>query len=129
MKLLSGRDGRSYAQQLQEVAADQLLVLIAAEHRLYPGLDGLGHVQVGDANGHLYRLDDRVVGDAVAVWQAATAYDSRLFTDAAEELGDQTRLPNAGWSKDREELTYAVLDRGLEPLSKQGKLPIAPDHR
>ena len=48
-------------------------------------------------------LDERPVGDALAVGEAAAAQDVRRVADALEEVGDEARLPDARRAEEREE--------------------------
>ena len=55
----------------------------------------------------LEHLDDRPVGDPVAVGETATPSD-RDTVEPSEELVGQTRLPHAGGTEDREQLAGTV---------------------
>jgi hypothetical protein len=72
-------------------------------------------------------LDDRPVGDPVAIGKAAAARD--LGVETAKELGRQSRLADAGAPKDREQLAGAVLDRSSEGDVELGQFVLTSDHR
>ena len=95
------------AHELRHAPADELLVLVALEHRADLRLDDLGQVEVGEPGGLLDRLDHRAVRDALAVGQAPSRSTVGAAVDDRQELLDQTGLPDARGPEDREELAGA----------------------
>jgi hypothetical protein len=71
------------------------------------------------------RLDDREVGDALAVGQATAPEDLRPPDQTRDELLDQPRLTNAGRPEDREELARGVAFRRVEGLPELRQLSLA----
>lgn len=61
----------------------------------------------------LQHLDDRPIGDPLAVRKAAAADDLRV--DRRQSLGDETRLADAGVGDDRHQLAAALPLRSLAP--------------
>ena len=76
-----------------------------------------------------HELDDRPERDAVPVGQAPSAEDGRVGFDLGGELFHQPRLPRAGRSEDREEVTGLVRRHPFERLPEQGQLSVAADDR
>src|SRR5205814_9648895 len=73
-------------------------------------------------------LGHRPVGDPVAVRNAA-AEDAPCAVEAAEELGDEPRLPHSGCPDDRDEPARAGVERLGERVTQSLQLRLAPDHR
>ncbi len=74
-------------------------------------------------------LDERPVGDPVAVGEAATAQDVRGVADALEEVGDEARLADAGRAEEGEEPAGAVGDRVFVVAPEPLALALATDER
>ncbi len=74
-------------------------------------------------------LDERPVGDALAVREAAPAQDVGRVADSLEEVGDEPRLADAGRAEEREEPARAVGDRVLVVAPEPLALALAPDER
>src|SRR5581483_9090281 len=73
----------------------------------------------------LEHLDDRPVGDPLAVGEAAAA--DGAGADLGERLGDEARLADPGVADDRDQLA-ALLDlRALPGSPDQGELVLAAD--
>ena len=73
-------------------------------------------------------LDDRQVGDSLAVRQAAAANDSRPV-ERRQELVGQPRFADARGAEDRDQLAAAVTPRALEAAAEPADLLPATDHR
>jgi hypothetical protein len=76
----------------------------------------------------LEHLDDRPVGDALAVGKATPSEDGRV-RDAGQELRRQTRLADPGGAQEREQLTGALRADTLPGAGEQPELALAADHR
>ena len=74
-------------------------------------------------------LDERPVGDALAVREAAAAQDVGRVADALEEVGDEARLADPGRPEQREEPARAVGDGVLEVAPETLALALASDER
>ena len=74
-------------------------------------------------------LDERPVGDPLAVREAAAAQDVGLVAYALEEVGDEARLADPGRAEEREELARAVGDRVLVVAPEPLALALAADER
>ena len=74
-------------------------------------------------------LDERPVGDPLAVREAAPAQDVGRVADALEEVGDEARLPDPGRAEQREEPARAVGDRILVVAPQPLPLALAADER
>ena len=74
-------------------------------------------------------LDERPVGDALPVREAAAAKDVGSLPDTLEEVGDEARLADAGRTEEREELTGAIGDRILEGAPETLPFPLAAHER
>ena len=74
-------------------------------------------------------LDERPVGDALAIGEAAAAKDVGSLPDTLEEVGDEARLADAGRTEEREELTGAIGDRILEGAPETLPFPLAAHER
>jgi hypothetical protein len=73
-------------------------------------------------------LDDRPVGDAFAVRQAASAHKSRIV-ERPEELGREAGLADAGDAQEGEQLARSVASRLVVRIAEPAKLPLATDER
>ena len=74
-------------------------------------------------------LDERPVGDALAVGEAAAAEDVGRVADALEEVGDEARLADPGRAEQREEPARAVGDGVLVVAPEPLPLALATDER
>ena len=74
-------------------------------------------------------LDERPVGDPLAVGEAAAAQDVGRVADALEEVGDEARLADAGRAEEREEPARAVGDGVLVVAPEPLTLALAADER
>ena len=103
--LLARRPASATPISCDDVPADELLVLVALEHRADLRLDDVGQVEVGQARRLLDRLDHREVRDALAVGQAPAA-EHRRPARRWPDRNSSTRagLPDARGPEDREEL-------------------------
>src|SRR6185312_8393608 len=72
-------------------------------------------------------LDDRPVGDPLAVRQTAAADDVRV--DPREKSGREPRLADARDAEQREQLADAVGDGEVERLLEEQLLAATPDER
>jgi hypothetical protein len=70
-------------------------------------------------------LDDRPVGDAVAVRRAPAAHNSRV--DLAQSLRDEARLADARVADDGHELAPLLTRRALPRLADRRHLALSPD--
>ncbi len=75
----------------------------------------------------LQHLDDRPVGDPLAVGEAAAANDRRL--EAVQKLGGQPGLADTGVAYDRHELAALLGLHALPYLSDERELPLASDEQ
>ena len=75
----------------------------------------------------LQHLDDRPVGDPLAVGEAAAADDGRL--DRGQNLRDQPRLADAGIADDRHQLAAPLGLHALPRLPDERELALASDER
>ena len=74
-------------------------------------------------------LDEREVGDALAVGERATASDRGDAGNVVEEVRDEPRLPDAGRADHREEPARPGGDRVVEVGPQPRSFALAPDHR
>jgi hypothetical protein len=74
-------------------------------------------------------LDERPVGDVVAVVEAASAEDVRLTSDTFEEVLDEPRFPDSGRPEEREQPAASLGDRVFEVAAKPFLLAYATDER
>ena len=74
-------------------------------------------------------LDERPVGDPLAVREAAAAQDVRRVADALEEVGDEARLADPRGAEEREEPARAVGDRVLVVAPQPLALSLPSDER
>ena len=74
-------------------------------------------------------LDQRPVGDALAVRKAPPTKDVGRVAHALEEVSDETRLPDAGRPEKREEPARAVRHGVLVVAPETLALPVSPDKR
>ena len=72
-------------------------------------------------------LDDRPVGDPVAVGETPAAHDRRPV-DRRQELRDQPRLPDAGRAQDGEEIAGAFAGDVVEGVAEELQLAVSADH-
>lgn len=128
-RLLAAGWGLRDAHQLRHMAAHELLVLLTLKPSTDLGLDNLGRVEVGQSGGLFDRLDDRVVGNALAIRETPAHQDRCFASKPGDELPYQTGFPHARRSEEGEELTPGVLDGGLVRLPELGELSFTPDHR
>jgi hypothetical protein len=100
---------------------------------VHDGAEPLLHLGVGqprrDPGRALDDLDDRPERDPLAVGEAAAEEDGGLVVDRVGELGDETRLPDAGRPQQREQVAGPVDGCALERLAEQGELALAADER
>ena len=117
--------GRSLLERLAERPGDLLgrrRRLRLAEQRADRRRGGLvrgQHVEL------LQHLDDRPVGDPLAVGEAAAADDRRL--DRRQELRGEPRLADAGIADDRDQLAALLGPHALPRLPEQRELALTPD--
>ena len=74
-----------------------------------------GHGQLGRAANEIDRRKQR---DAVAVGEAAHEDDARLRVDVGEELGDESRLADPGWSDDRDHVAPSFANGRVEDVAQ-----------
>ena len=74
-------------------------------------------------------LDERPVGDPLAVREAAAAQDVCAVSDAFEEVRDEARLADAGRAEEREQAACAVGDGVLVVAPEALALALAADER
>ncbi len=121
--------GRPRLQQLAEGPGD----LVGRRHRVSFTQHGLKGVPGGAVDERLGSrdlfddLDDRPVGDALAVGEAAAA-DHRRAVDPAQELGDEPRLADACRPQDREEMAGALAGDVVEGVPEEVQLAVSPHH-
>ena len=99
-----------------DVAACALAEQRADRHR--GGLVRGQHVEL------LQHLDDRPVGDPLAVGKAAAAHDRRL--DRSQELRDEPRLADAGIADDRDQLAALLGPHTLPGFPDERELALTP---
>ena len=75
----------------------------------------------------LQHLDDRPVGDPLAVGEAAAADDRRV--DRRQQLRDQPRLADAGVADDRHQLAALLGPHALPRLPHERELALTPDEQ
>ena len=93
-------------------------------------LDQLGNPAIGLIAGELlYDLDQGVVGDRLAVGEAAPDGDGSRVADLGEELVGEPRLADSCRPDDREEAADPILASRVERGTKLVQLPFAPDER
>ena len=73
----------------------------------------------------LHHLDDRPVGDPLAVGETAAAHDPSV--DPLERLGDEPRLADAGVADDRHELAAQAGERAIPGIGQLLQLALAAD--
>ena len=74
-------------------------------------------------------LDQRPVGDVLAVGEAARAQHVGRVADVRDELGHEARLADAGGPEQREQMARALRDGVLEVAGEARQLSLAPDER
>jgi hypothetical protein len=74
-------------------------------------------------------LDERPVGDALAVGEGAAARDGRLAVHVLQEIGDEARLSDPGGTDQAEQATAGRRDHVLEVGAEPRSLALAADHR
>ncbi len=74
-------------------------------------------------------LDERPVGDSLAVMKAAAAEDVRRVADPLQEVGDEPRFADAGRAEKREEPAGSIGDRVVVVAPEALTLALAPHER
>ena len=100
---------------------------VRPEHRADLPLDLVRCVEVIQAGRLLHDLAHGEERDPLAVREAAASKD-RGLSERTEELLDQPGLADPRRAEDREQLTRAVGDRGLERLPEPRELTLPADH-
>ena len=101
---------------------------VRPQHRADLPLDLLGRIEVLQSGRLFHDLAHGEERDPLAIREAAASKD-RGLCERSHELFDQPGLADAWGAEDREQLTRAVGDRGLERLPEPGELPLPADHR
>src|SRR5262249_25686685 len=86
-------------------------------------------VVVIESSSLLDHFGERIERDALAVREAPPAQARRLDGRTAQELGDETRLPDAGRAEQREQVRGPLGDRPIERGGEHLELLVASDHR
>ena len=117
------------AEELGDVRAHDLLLLIVLEEGAHLGLDDLGRVEVGETGRLLHDLEHREVRDAIAVREASPSQYGRTTLEPRDELLDQSGLPNSCRPQDREQVACTIGGSTIEDLQEQGERLLASNHR
>ena len=129
MDVVEDHDERSFGRGLLEGLADRPGELLCGARRFRLAEQRADRRRGGLVGGQqlelLEHLDDRPVGDALAVGETAAAHDPRL--DRREQLGCEPRLADAAVGDDRHQLAALLGQHALPELAAERKLALPSD--